>query len=1204
MTPELIGLIVSIIGALFLFFGVIWGLIRGFKKSLFRGLWLFAIALIMFFVTPAISNAICGREISFLDIEVDGQHTKVIFEAIKLFLLKQEEIADLINNNPSLLPLLENLIVMAVNTVVFPIVFWIAKIITYPIWAIISAIVFKRKQKTVVNGKKLIVKYKKHRLSGMAIGLVAGAMVLVITFMPISGTINLLYKIDDLEYSKSENGEGIVTSMLGEETMGYIDSYSDSILGKALKYSGIEYISNSMYEFLSTKKIDDQKVTLSRELELYVTLYNDLNNIQTTDFNNLTKDSMSTFLNSSENIVKKLFSSSLLKIAGEDLIPYAIEFLENNESFNEQINSINSEELKELALESLSKFKTTNVNELQQDVLNIIYVAKALNDGDILVPTIYKELKSEDYIDLFTDSVVDQVTKYLFKMPSLNKIYPIALDTFFVFISDELCFDYTSRDYNENSLLQEDFANVIKGGLAVVRTIDKDSKYYITKSSFEATGKFLDILKNMNVLQDGMFDTIIDKSFEKGRDEIEKTDQSSNIKELLYIIVDEFENLIVGKETLLQNELKQYGVLFDDIKETVDEFNSSDKKELVLATYGRLLDKLNKTDLLMNIIPDIIEVGWGEIKDSFANATSELPNLSTVIDQIKDNILLVLENQNKSDPTISSPSNIQLSMETEFTQLQDFYDYIVDNILQYFEDGGAGINGLKDELFSEESNLVKSFGKQLDTMNTNLIITQDVLKDLMYEVFHSVKDDLSTETRVQKFIDDVVENMKNKNTYVKWEEELDYIKKLANYTKDGYSMDTIGEILDQVYKSAFIGGTLINDLIQEEIQAQYDNMSETLKNETTDNIIKQIKLNISKISSGIYATEIDYMLDMLDMIESSGDMTYSALGAKLDSFNDSFTISNVRPMMIVYAIDEKLKNEEEDSIIYKVLTEIKTNLEEHFPVVISSTFYTTQFDGINGITDITYPTSKDDLTKELLESIGTKLFEVSDISVYPLIFNLGDIVMNEILDQADYEDLTDVVESLRNNILDETQGILIVNRKQTNLNATGLAQLKTNYISCYTDLYELIDLYKEVDSMDTNEDASGKTIGDALDKVAGLSIVINNEDKTIARLVLDSFDTTIKDTIKAKAKEKRDEINDIPDEQLSAEAKQDLISEINTIQTNYTSTFTSLLNESRIAVRDKTSDTSYVTIFTTLINNINDVIDDVDAAINSISISQ
>ena len=120
-------------------------------------------------------------------------------------------------------------------------------------------------------------------------------------------------------------------------------------------------------------------------------------------------------------------------------------------------------------------------------------------------------------MDLFTDNVIDQVTKYMFKMPSVNKIYPLALDTAFVFLAEELGFDYTSKDYSQNGLNQEDFANVLKGGMAVVRTVDAKSDYYVTKASFESIGQFLDILKNLNVMQDGLFDNIVNKLFEKGK---------------------------------------------------------------------------------------------------------------------------------------------------------------------------------------------------------------------------------------------------------------------------------------------------------------------------------------------------------------------------------------------------------------------------------------------------------------------------------------------------------------------------------------------------------------------------------------------------------------------------------------------------------------------------------------------------------------
>lgn len=1195
----MIWLIVTGVGALFLIIGIFWGLIRGLKKSLFRGLWIFGLALVMYFVTPAISNALCNMDLSFLNIVIEGESVATIFEALKTILMKQESIAELINENPSLLPLLEQVIVLLVNVIVFPIVFWIAKIVTYPIWAIISAVVFKKKQKTVINGKHMIVKAKKHRLTGALLGLVTGIMVMVVTLMPVVGTIDLVKNVDELEYSAGENGEGIVTSMVGAETMEYVDAYSDSVFGKALKYSGIEYLSNSMYEFLSTKKIDNQKVTLSRELELYVGLYNDIYNIQKTDFDNLTQESMSIFLNSAENIVKKLFSSSLLKIAGKDLIPYAVGFLEENETFQEKVDSINTEELKTLALESLEKFKTTNVNELQQDVLNVIYMAKSLNDGAILVPTIRGELEQKDYLTLFTDTVVDQVTKYMFKMPSLKKIYPMALDTAFVYLSGQLGFDYTSKDYNENSLVQEDFANVIKGGLAVARSLDTETEFYITKASFKSTGKFLDVLKNLNVLQDGMFETIVDKLVEKGKTEINNSEQSDDVKALIGTIIEKFEGLIINREVLLETEFEQYGVLFDDVKATIEEFSTLDKKQLSLDKYGALLDRLNETKILKEVMPDLLSTGWDSIKEGFLTALSDFENLESIVNEIMDNIILVLQNQHTSNPTISSSGNVQLSMEVEFEGIQDLYNFIVNNMMHYFEEGGTGSEGLQDDLFDEDSTLAIDLGTQFDSMKNNLIVTPTVVRNLMAEVFTTVKDGLATNARAQEFIDDIVTNMKTFTTGVTWAEELQHIKSLANYARtDGFDINTIGEILDEVCASKFIGYELINELIQEEIQTQYDAMSADIKNDTSDTIIANIKSNIASIASPIYETEIDYMLDMLDMIDelnSVSGMTYTAIGQKLDTFSSSRTISNVRPYMIAYAIDDKLASESEDSVIYAVLSKVKENALA-VTGIINSDYYTRQFAGIESVANLTYPSSKDDLTVDMLGTIGLSFFNISDSYNYGMIYNLGEVVMGEMLDQIDYEDLATIITSLKENIIADTTGIMPSNRKPTD--ASKVEQAQNKYVACFTDLYVLVDIYGEVDSMTFNENTDGATLGGYLDTIDALSIV-DTEDMDIANMLLDKFEQSGVDAIKAKKNDKIDEIdNDSNLQDVDPATIEQIKNDVNTIADQYTASFKSIITNTKAEVNNRTTKT-YAEIFAVFMNQMNQQLTDAETAINN-----
>lgn len=1194
MTPQTINLICLGIGLAFLVFGMFWGIIRGFKKSLFRGLWLFAIALIMFFLTPTISKALCNMNLGFINISIQGQKCTSIYDTIYTLVMSQQNIADLISNNPSLLPLVEELIVLLINTFMFPILFWLAKIVTYPIWAIISAIVFKKK-KIKVDGKKKVVKTKKYRFAGLIIGAVSGVMALAITLMPVNGTINLIREVDAIEYSAGEDGNGIVTTMFGKNNMEYIDAYTNSSLSKALKYTGITFMSNSMYEFLSTKKIDDQKVSLSEEIKLYVQLYNDFETIRKTDFQTIDKTNMSYFLNSSENLIKSLFSSKLIKIAGDDLITYAFNILEQNETFTNTLETISIAELKDLAKQSVEELKTSNVSTLQQDLLNVVYICKSLNDNDILVPTIHKTLQPLDYLNLVTDNVVDEVSRYMFKMPSVNKVYPVAVNKGLSYVARVLNFDYTETDYSNENLSQQDFANVVKGGLAVARTLNFDSAYYVTKASFEATGQFLDTIKNLNVLQNGVFDNIIEKLFDKGIEYLDKQNYDVKIKNLVTTVVDKVEELVITKTTLLKNEFKQYGILFDKVKTVINEFNSTAKDSLVLKTYGAILDELNKTNIFKEVVPDVIDTGWDYVKDKVAEALPQFTDLNTIIEKIKNNLVLVLRNQNKTNPDISSPSNIQLSLETEFLNLQRLYNFVCTNFLSYFKDSGTGLNGLTDDLFKEDNTLMVDLGKQLDylTKNNQLIITNDVVRLIIAQTFKIAKGNIITDTRIETFVDDIIYNIETYTLKVTWEHELGYFKTLASGAKSGIDLNTIGSVLDGVCESKYIGYDLINDLIKEQIQDKYDNLTSSIKNATTADIISNIKNNIGNISTKIYTQEIDYMLDMLDLIETFNSKTYVQMGQALDAFNSSATISNVRKLMITYALDKKLEDTTLSNTMVTVLNTIKGNISL-IPTSVSSTFYEEEFTALQTVTDLSYPANKNELTSTLLSDMGTKFYNISNTK---LSYNLGEVVMNIIFDYVEYADITEVLTSIKTRIAG-TNGILASNRLNTSLSSTEQSTRQTNYIACFTELKSLMDIYDSVSSVSTSTDADANLIGGKLNDFANLSIV-SGEDKTIANMILDDFNETITNEITAKKNNKITEIdsNSALDETQKAELK----AEVNAKATAYQTQFESFITEAKSSINDKTSSDSYVTIFQTLITKINALISTIDEDFNGVS---
>ena len=1180
MILEIIGYAGIGILCAFLIFGMFWGMVRGFKKSLFRGVWLVLLAMIMFFLTPTISSALFNINLDFLGIIINGEKVHTIYETAYNILTTQEQIADVITNNPSILPLIEELIVLFLNTIMFPILFWVAKIVTWPIWAIISAIIFKKK-KVMVAGKKKVIKTKKYRFVGMMVGAVAGVMVMTITLMPVNGTIKLIQEVDAIEYYASANGEGIITSMLGSENMKYIDAYNNTIVAKAMKYSGITGISNGMYNFLSTKKIDDQKVVLSDEVKLYVTLYNDIEVISKTDFENLDKTSMSIFLNSSENLLRNIFSSKVLKIVGDDLIVYAIDMLESNGTISKYLDQIKIEEIRELAVESVEEIKTSNVSSLQQDLLNTVFIAKSLNDNDILIPTLEKQLQPKDYLPLLTDNVIDELANYMFNMPSVKKIYPIAMNKALSYVGDLLGFEYTEKNFNDDNMTKTEFADIIKGGLGIVRTLDFESKYKVTKQSLEAVGSFLDIAKELYVLEDGVFDNIVTKLFDKGEAYLNNLELNDELKSLVSLVVGKVEAMVLNKQTLLKQEFKEYGILFDEIKVVVEEFTSSKKTELTLKTYGALLDKLNKTDLFENIVADVIDAGWDMVKDKVANLAPEFTDVSLIIETIKNNIGIVLRKE--IPPT---GANVQLSLEKEFENLQGLYDFFIDNFQPYFKEGGTGVTGLTSDLFGEESVLLTNFGAQLDILSTKeqLIISNEVVRMVMAQALKVVKDEMIIDSTAKEFMGDIITNIENYTLIPVWADELNYFKKLATAAETGIDLETIGSVLDNVYISKYIGNSTINKLLNSQIQNMYNDLNGDIKNGTTDLIIAGIKTNITKISGGVYNREISHLLNMLQLFDDFSTKTFTELGETLDGFNASTTTASVRPLMIKYAVEIQLENTTDETTI-SALNQIKANIDKT-PAVVANNFYTKELTILQSITELTYPESKEDLTETLLEELGLALYEASE-TVFS--HNLGQVVMNIMFDYVEYEDIASILTSIKNNITG-TNGLLVVNKKSSSKPQADQLLNQSNYVACFVDIYNLISIYEEMSAISIDKTLNGTTIGGYVDEIASL-IIVSGEDKTIANNIVDELNSKITSEIASVRAEKYSAINaSALGEAEKAQAK----AMVDTVINQTKADLSVIISNTKTTISNKNTNT-YAEIFNSLITQINNLIDSVNS---------
>ena len=142
MDASLIALIYSVLISLFIIFGIFWGLIRGFKKTLFRGIFLVVSAVLVFGITRLVSSAFANIDITWMNINVNGvvpsNIEELISESLKASL--EEEIAlGLIDSIDVILSFVE----LFVSVILFWLLFILFKYLLLPLNYLLYKLIFR-----------------------------------------------------------------------------------------------------------------------------------------------------------------------------------------------------------------------------------------------------------------------------------------------------------------------------------------------------------------------------------------------------------------------------------------------------------------------------------------------------------------------------------------------------------------------------------------------------------------------------------------------------------------------------------------------------------------------------------------------------------------------------------------------------------------------------------------------------------------------------------------------------------------------------------------------------------------------------------------------------------------------------------------------------------------------------------------------------
>ena len=216
MSASAIGWIVSIVFIVILVIGFFIGFWRGLKRSTASLIFGLVGALLAFFLTPVITNAILG-----INITVNGTQTSINNYLVEMIKSASEDIEALVNANPNLESFFAQLPSALANVVVFIVLTAVVELIMYIIYKIIASIFLKYKPGA-----------KKHRITGGVVGAIKTLIIVVFAFMPLSALIGTLNNIiyedtyfveqvqSDTTVANAEDGEIIIDDGESEDQAG------------------------------------------------------------------------------------------------------------------------------------------------------------------------------------------------------------------------------------------------------------------------------------------------------------------------------------------------------------------------------------------------------------------------------------------------------------------------------------------------------------------------------------------------------------------------------------------------------------------------------------------------------------------------------------------------------------------------------------------------------------------------------------------------------------------------------------------------------------------------------------------------------------------------------------------------------------------------------------------------------------------------
>ena len=949
---SMIGYVFLGLVGLFLLFQLLLGLKRGVKKSLFRLAWFAVVALVLFCVTPLISNWLNGFDISSFGLNIYGPVTKL--SDIGKNLLAQFEVDA--NTYPAVASFVENAPMMILNILVFVLGFWAINILLYPMWAIIASRIFDKKkreerqyQKKVRELKKKgvplsdddtpleLVGEKKSRLGGALVGVFITILLVSVTFMPIVG-INNVFQNVYANVTVEEDGEKVpyLSKVMDEKMLGYANSYQDSTANTILTYSGAGALANYLFNSMASINVAGEKITLAGEIDVGIKAYNKVLVAQglVEDMSNLTASDIDEILGVANDLLDILAESKIMASLSNEVITigmnkFALPMV-HDDSFKVIVGET---DITEDVVDFVETVADSNVDYayLQKNLSDITDVASRLNavkddhDMSLLSGIISKNLADTDEIlNFVADHIANPAS---FSQGLVNSLYDADLfaDALKTFVNTGVKMLYTSvleLDADGFVAKGDVDSTQVKASLQVcLENIISFVKIYVNSENYNFGENTTNALVSVGKIVDALKESFL------------STQSYNAIVDYLIDLVDDatadFANLhsVTSKLSTVkswQTELGAISPLYKAINDiatdgeplsTDDILVNNDRiftlggalKTVVSANLSKIVTNASLRDVFSALLTKLEE-------DAGSAELMEYINMPVGSSNVRDIILNNIWGQ-----------TLEGNWKSEIVD----WDKEIRYTIQFIRDVDTTLAGFDiDSTTSEE---IAKLGKDIDLAleNTNMFISPEVMRayinKLLEDQFGSSADS-EIKTILDKEIDtgnhttvkmamlkniydetDTTKPKEERTSVTSWENEMALLyNMLTSHLDNTSNLAEIGSLLDSISESQIFSRPIVKKVVADYIRDTFDDITDADLQDLLGDAITLVCNNIEneeKTENGwpyVYAEEFGRLQDLIDTFNGTYNTDkekYQAIGLEFDKLCGN--VANVEGSNIV-----------------------------------------------------------------------------------------------------------------------------------------------------------------------------------------------------------------------------------------------------------------------------------------------------------------